>query len=685
MAGINIPGVSDKYKSSETVEKLMQIERIPLNREQQTLDTYKKQQDAWRDLNRKSTSLRDSVKTLYSFENPFNNKITTSSEEDAITATATRNATYETFKVDVVQVATADRFLSSELDENTKVPMGTYTYKVADKTITMKWKGGSLQDFSNALNRRSGEYLKTRVIGSTKGKKTFSIESQKTGSANKLVFEDDAKTFALSTGMIVNKKPKTLQFATSRNELSPPKPSVISEQSRMPLVSMKDLSFAEDFVTVPPRNGYEVKIPDSVNDVVNPHLTLTIKATDVDDVTVALNKMPQSPVFPESGTASFRDVTVVNAGVDANLPKLPPAPPEPLEKIETNQVLFAVMSDGSEKTIETGDILLSGVAEVDLNLNEYKGITALAIKNRNTGKMLTVSAVQALNPNENLGFVPQHPISEADDAIIKYEGITIKRPDNTIDDVVPEVTLNLFDKTDRTAKISIKPDTESAKDALITFVGKYNQAVAEINILSQNKNELIDELDYLSDDEKDAEREKLGMFLSDTSLTSLKSNIQSATQTRYNFSDDATITMLSQIGIATNASSFSGYSPNKLRGYLEIDEKKLDEQLENHLDEVKSLFGYDSDGDLIVDSGIGYRLDKQLTAYVQSGGIFAMKTSGLDSKIKYSEQKITRLETQMEKKEADLKETYSKMEGALNSLESQQTTINNFSNRKDRE
>ena len=46
MAGISIPGVTDKYKTNETVEKLMQIERIPLTREQQTLETYKKQQDA---------------------------------------------------------------------------------------------------------------------------------------------------------------------------------------------------------------------------------------------------------------------------------------------------------------------------------------------------------------------------------------------------------------------------------------------------------------------------------------------------------------------------------------------------------------------------------------------------------------------------------------------------------------
>lgn len=206
--------------------------------------------------------------------------------------------------------------------------------------------------------------------------------------------------------------------------------------------------------------------------------------------------------------------------------------------------------------------------------------------------------------------------------------------------------------------------------------------MSTVNILTQNKPEIVDELDYLSEDEKKAEKEKIGMFMGDSSLTNLKSYMQSATVANYPFSDNAKITMLSQIGIATNASGYGGgYAPGKLRGYLEIDEKKLDENIESHLDDIKSLFGYDSDGDLIIDSGIANNLDKHLTAYVRSGGIFSGKNATLDGKIKSSEQRISRLETQMQQKEADLKNKYAQMEGALNSLETQQNAITNFSNR----
>lgn len=679
MAGINIPGVTNQYNTNETVEKLMQIERIPLTREQKTLDSYKAQQDAWRSVNRKMTELRDSVKTLYSFDNPFNNKITSSTEEYAITADATRKATYESFKVDVIQPATADRFLTSELDSDTKVPAGTYTYKINDKSITMRWKGGSLQDFSNALNRRGGELLKTRVIGASKGKKTLSIESQKTGSENRLTFEDDAKTFAESSGMIIRVKPKTIEFGTNRNDYRNIQPET-PEQERLPQISAANLKISGENVVVPPRGGYALSIPETVLGTPGTHIQFAIKKQDATDITVALNKQESRPVFPDSGTATFKDVTIRNAPIDASLPPEPEKKIKPLDPISTSDVLFVKMKDGSEKHISTPGLLSGEETKIDISLDDYKNIDSLVIKNRNTGISLSVTSVSALNPSENRGFVPQHAISSADDAIIKYEGITIRRPTNTIDDVVPEVTLNIFDKTEKTATIAVKPDVESAKEALITFVGKYNQSLAEINILSQNKPEIVEELDYLSSDEKKEKQEKLGMFSTDSSLTSLKSALQTAASANYKFDEDAKITMLSQIGIATNATNYSGYTPSKLRGYLEIDEKKLDSELEKHLDDVRNMFGYDSDGDLIIDSGIGYKLDKQLTAYVQSGGVFAMKTSSLDARIKSSEQKIARLETQMDDKEAELRTKYGQMEGALNSLESQQNTIKNFSN-----
>ena len=171
------------------------------------------------------------------------------------------------------------------------------------------------------------------------------------------------------------------------------------------------------------------------------------------------------------------------------------------------------------------------------------------------------------------------------------------------------------------------------------------------------------------------------MFQSDYSLTQNKTQMQSIVAANYNWAENAPITMLSQIGISTRATGGgSGYTASQLRGYLEIDEKKLDSSLESNLEDIKNIFGYDKDGDLIMDSGIGVALDKQIGSWVSTGGIIANKNRGIAQKITASEANIRRLETQIDRKEAELKAKYGQMEGTLNNLQGQANTINNFVN-----
>lgn len=679
MAGLSIPGVNDKYKSNEIVEGLMKVERIPLTREQEHLDSIKKQQDAWRSVNQKMSSLRDSAKTLYSFDNPFNNKRASSTEEYAVTATAGREAAYESFKIDVITPATADRFLSAELDKGMKVPAGLYTYKTGDKQIQMNWKGGKIEDFVASLNKRGKDSIKASLIGVNKGKSALLIESLKTGADSKLIFEDAALPFALETNMIQKVLTKSETFGTTAAEIKSPLNAAAPEQEGLPQISSDSVKISSGEISVPPRNGFTVSIPKNVTAGKDTVLSFTVKAKNVPDIADALNTKSAEPELPESGNVTFKNITIDNNKLSLELPG-GDTPRVPLEKIQTDAVLYAHFSDGTEREIKLSNSVYSeGGKEFKLSVSDYPGIDSIVMRNSNTGVEYSVSEISASDKNADTGFSPVNAVSTAGDAVIKYEGITVTRPDNKIDDIIPHVTLNLFEKTDKTATIKIEPDKESAKDALIQFVGRYNQTIAEINILSQNRPELISELDYLSSDEEAEYKEKLGLFSNDFSLTNLKSSLQSIVSSTYSVTDDAEIKMLSQLGISTNATNYSGYNPSKMRGYLEINEKRLDEALDGNLDEIRLLFGYDSDGDLIIDSGIASTLDRQLTAYVQSGGIIANKNSTLDRQIKASEQKIAKLETQLERKEADLREKYSQMESSLNSLESQQNSINNFS------
>ena len=405
-----------------------------------------------------------------------------------------------------------------------------------------------------------------------------------------------------------------------------------------------------------------------------------------------MNEASREPVLPGPGGINFKGIRIDNIQSDTTLPKHSSNVPQtPLTPINNDQFVSIRMKDGTEIPLShtDGPQNQDGSNQVSIQVSDYPGIDSIIVRNRNTGKELTLSTIESFNKNADLGFEPTNPASVAQDAKIKYEGITITRPNNDIDDVVPDVTLHVKQETDRTATIEIKPDTESAKESLITFVGTYNQAMAEINVLTETKEEIISELEYLSDEEIEQYEEWLGLFQSDFTLKNGKNAMQSIMSSPYIVEENEEISMLSQLGISTSADQYASFSASRLRGYLEINEEELDNALENNLLEIKNIFGYDSDGDNVIDSGIAYLLDKRLQSFVQSGGILSTKISGLDTRIASSETRIEKLETQIEAKEQELKRKYSQMESTLNSLDSQSQSItntfnnmNNYNNKK---
>ncbi|MGN0728776.1 flagellar filament capping protein FliD [Treponema sp.] len=687
--GLNIPGVSDKYKTNDLVESLMEVERIPLKREEANLETYKKHQDAWRGINQKMSSLQDSVKTLYSFENPFSNRISSSSEEYAVTADAGREADFGSFKIEIINPASADRFLSDEIDANMQVDAGTYTYSAGEKKVEFSWKGGKLSDFVSALNKRGNSVVKASLIGVSAGKKALLIESLKTGAENRLVFENSALDFAKKIGMISPVKAETTVMKYSAFSAETPETKDKIPQEKLPPISKSKVSESKGIIKIEPRGGFEQKIPSEIASSSAGKIQFSFSGKKTGDITESAADSPKETLeLPIPLSVTYEGISIFNNPSDSTLP---PAQEQqaflsPVE-IPDDQIFFIKDSSGKEHPLGTGSFSKDsdGKTKVSVSLSDFPGAQSLVVRNSNTGKTIEMTAPVCFDETKSLGFEPRNAISTAQDAKLKYEGITITRPTNDIDDIVPHVTIHVHEKTERPANIKIEPDTESAKDAIITFVGKYNQAIAEMNILSINKPEIVSELDYLSSDEQDKAYERLGMFQGDFSLTNGKSSLQQTVASSYRFSDNAAVTMLSQIGVSTNAGGGArGYSPSQMRGYLEVDEKKLDENLKAHLDEIKNLFGYDSDGDLIIDDGIGYKIDRQLTSWVQSGGIISAKTNSLETQIKNSNSKITRLQTQLDRKEAELKRKYANMEGTLNSLESQQSSMQNFSNQNSR-
>jgi len=661
MSDLSIPGVSSsKYGSDKIVEALMKVERLPRDRAAKELKQYQDQRDVWSDMSRRLTSLRDEARNLYSFKNPFSSRTTKSSDEEVLTATATREAVESTTKIQVKRAAAADRFISKNLDKDYKVPAGIYRFAVGDKSIELNYAGGGLQDFADSLSRKGRDLLKASVVSVTSGTKALVIEALKTGGKNKLAFSEAAEKLGLDAGLIE-------KVTTREQKLDPAQAK--SWQGGQASVEKGELHVLA---------GQSAKIA-LAGPAKTQGLVLELKYRLVQLPEQAQESAPPGPSLSPANSASYGDVTVQGAPTDTALSAW--TAPEPPPRVENRNMAYVVQANGQTTALpELQDG--SDIQTMTVELSGYGGdMAALGLRSGDTTRRLELVSARVYDPHENAGYRPVHAISTAQDALVSVEGIEVQRDSNEISDVIPGVTLSVKEASEKTISLKVEPDRKAVKDALISFVGNYNRIMAQINILTRDDESLVDEISYFSDDEKKSAKEHLGVLSNDSTLGFLKTSLQQSMMNSYG--DAAVpIRLLAQLGISTDSAksgASQGYSISKMRGYLEIDEEMLDKALSDNFAGVRDLFGRDSDGDLVVDSGAAYRVDAILKPFVTTGGIISLKTDTLDRQIKADKEKITSLDSALAQKEAELKEKYASMESTMDALESSSSSINSFS------
>jgi len=671
MSDLSIPGVgTSKYGTEKLIEGLMKLERVPRDKAAERLKALDAQKTVWLDLNQRLTSLRESARSLYSFKNPFSERIATSSDEEALTATATREALEQTRTVVVERPAAADRFLSSELAKDYRVDAGTYSFTVGDRSLDLKYGGGSLQDFSEALTRKGAGLLRAQVISVKPGTVSLVIESLKTGAANRLGFSGEAEKLALRAGMLE-------KVSSTRRDLDPAKPVAWERPLDRSLVKVDE-------------SGALTLVAGAASSEAKLAIQPPVKSTGMSlELEYRLVRLPQAPVptpppgpsVGPTGSVTYEGITVASAPSATGLPDWVPPPRPPV--VEDRAMASLVGPDGGTAALpelEDGE----GVRTLSVPLSDYlPEAAALAFRVRDTTRRLEIVRARVLDPTEVGGYRPLRPVSTAQDALFSVDGIEATRPSNAVSDIVPGVTLNLKAASEKPVKLKVEPDRDAAKESVIKLVGFYNRLMAEINILTRPDEAIVAEIDYFSDEERKAAKERLGLLQGDSTLSLLKSSLQRSMTSPYETRDGQAMALLSQLGVASDArapGSVQGYDKTKMRGYLEIDEDTLKKALGERFEAVKELFGYDSDGDLIVNSGVAFALDGALKPYVETGGNLSVKTGTIDAQRAREKTSIETMDRQLAAKEEELKRKYGQMEGALNRMEGTSSSIENFNN-----
>jgi len=220
-----------------------------------------------------------------------------------------------------------------------------------------------------------------------------------------------------------------------------------------------------------------------------------------------------------------------------------------LDEIETRygNVLAYVTSDGK---IRVDD--LSGGSSLAVNLTDH--IQA-------AGSSLEFVAGDA---NFSAATARKREIVAGEDATVEVDGVEITSSDNTIDDVIAGVTLNLIKEDDATTvSLNVARDLDGIKEKLQDFVTKYNEVVSYINTQSSY----------------DIEAEKKGgVLFGDGTLHSVRTDIVSSlTASIWGVSSQYSIPGL--VGIKMDNSSL-----------LSIDDTVLTTTLKTNFNDVVSLF-----------------------------------------------------------------------------------------------
>jgi flagellar hook-associated protein 2 len=682
MSDVYIPGVKSRFNSEKTIEDLMKLEKVPRDRVQKNVDTLQVQKDYWQEVARRISSLRDSSRMLFSFQNPFNERIGHSADENVITANATREAAEQSFHFSVKQVATSDRFLSRPLEERAKIDPGNYVFSVGNEEISINFRGGTLNDFVEIINRRGRDKIGASLIAVQPGTKSLLIEAKETGSANRLGFLGDARVLATNIGMmeVANDTSKSFNLTEA---------SVKKEG-----YNASNITVNEGVLKVAPRST--ASIPVNLEISSDSPLVLRLETQTRVETGEALNiqETPSGPEIP-TGNVTYGGITIQNDPSFSPMPDMTPSAPPPRQ--DNMAVLNLTFSDGtSAKLPAITDSPVFTARQYNLaDVARGKTIVSLNVENSNTHREVSVGKVEILDPNSTSGGLkPSNAVSTSKDAIIVMEGIEITRKKNSIDDLIPGVTLNVRGVSEKPVELKITGNVEAVKEAIISFVGNYNRLMAEINVLTSTRGNttpdmpkamvrgderLIDELTYLSAEEVSKMRERLGAFSGDSTLINLKSNLQRTVTAPYPTGLDRDLSLLAQIGISTNASRSTGYDVSRLRGYLEINEKTLDAALETKIPAIKELFGNDTTGDLLADTGVAFNVDTITNPFIQTGGIISLKSNTIDSRINQDERRIANLDRQLAVKEQELKMQYAKMESAYARMEQMSSSLDNFS------
>lgn len=670
-SGSIVPGLSNKYNSQATIEKIMNKKREKVDK----MNDEKKKIDETRqsigEVSQKVLSLDKSAKRLYGTGSSFENKIGESSSSQIATKIE-KTADRGEYSINVIEKASSHKIASIPLNKNFKIDSGNYQISSAGKTVNIRFSGGNIEKFHKEILDQAKDVVKSSIISNTSKTRVLVLESKAVGENSEIVFSND------------NSKDLFKKMGFFSESFSVDKSYFLNADNENPFVIEKDQSCALDLSgeELPKNTSVYIDLDLSIS----PNIDLA-ENIDNDDI----EQKNSRDAFSEVGKSSVMGVELPGDKFILNLPekKLEETTSESINENDviaeinnnyTKQSLYSIELETTEGRVPIEDFNLSEMNEtfsfrLDEKLPKNSKLLGISFKNIDSETKLNVGKIRLYTENQEGSenkIVFANELEKPQDAVLELDGLRVTRKSNVIDDLLKGVSLTILDKTDGDVSLNVDFDYSKMVGDITEFLAEYNQLIDMIN----TRTSFVGSSETLSDEDKE---NKKGSLSSESELRNLSLKLRTIIMNSYPTKYGTEFSMLSQIGISTNETG----GGNKFKGLLEFDEDKFIDKfievMEKYPDGVKELFAKDTNQDFIPDTGIAVEINNLLKGYMQkSTGFFDMRDDRLKRMKENKQKEIDKYEEKLVDEERKLREQFLKMEQAGQELEDSRKKFDNL-------
>ncbi|HWL26659.1 MAG TPA: flagellar filament capping protein FliD [Ureibacillus sp.] len=609
---MRISGLASGMDTDSLVKKLMDAERIPLNKFKQKKQTLEWQRDDYRAMNTLLLDFRSTL-TQMKLSTNYRARTTASTDEAKVTATATSSAGQSSYSISSVkQLATAATVVNKGKisGDGGKIDTSKSLFESQGQFASeITWQTGSVESQTVTLGKEktttqlklaSGQTINTidvdgkTIIDTTKmnvkvngqNYKIITDETHTLTGQEVLVKPDGSLTFADSVAKNgdINVKVEFIADKTV-DTFTVGKDTKTTQLSKGAINTVNSFTITEGEETKTYEISADNKIvntdgsSEAIGDIDLTTGKITWSKTFADDTKFVADYTQNYFTFDLKTSTSKGDVSenfLIQGSDSLN---------NVISKVNSSNVGVSMMYDSFSDRVT-----LTRTETGDFNI-EYEADGETIIKNDPDiiigGPFLT----------DILKF-DQKDVKDGQNAVFIINGLTTQRNSNTFTmDGVSFTLKSTFEDTASPVTVSVNNDTNQVFENIKKFVTQYNELIDKIQKKTSEERyrsytPLTDEQrEQLSDKQQEQweEKAKSGLLRRDTTLTSLLTKMRTDFYTSVDNSEAGMYNQLAKIGISTTANYLEG-------GKLEINETKLKAAIEADPQAVEKLFNATGNG-----------------------------------------------------------------------------------------